>query len=280
MTAGLEIGPMSPADLDLALDWAAAEGWNPGIEDAEAFRAADPGGFLMGRVGAEPVSAISVVRHSEAFGFLGFYLCPPAHRGQGHGFATWQAGMARLGGRTVGLDGVVAQQANYARSGFVFAHGTERREGRVTGADRPGFAAATHEDLGAILAFDAAVSGAGRQAYMAAWVAARPTRLTLVRRGAGGIEALGTIRACRAGHKIGPLFAPDRAAAEALVETLVHRAGASTVAIDVPDANAAAGTLAAGLGLAPSFGCARMYRGTPPRRRLDMIFGETTFELG
>ena len=33
--------------LDLAVDWAAAEGWNPGLHDAECLHAADPGGFLM-----------------------------------------------------------------------------------------------------------------------------------------------------------------------------------------------------------------------------------------
>jgi hypothetical protein len=30
----------------------------------------------------------------------------------------WKAGMARLSGRTVGLDGVVDQQANYRQSGL------------------------------------------------------------------------------------------------------------------------------------------------------------------
>ena len=36
---------MERADVDLAVEWAAREGWNPGLADAEAFHAADPEGL-------------------------------------------------------------------------------------------------------------------------------------------------------------------------------------------------------------------------------------------
>ena len=45
----LELRPMTRAELDLAIEWAAGEGWNPGLADADAFYAADPNGFLMMR---------------------------------------------------------------------------------------------------------------------------------------------------------------------------------------------------------------------------------------
>ncbi len=51
----LVIRTMSPADLALAIEWAAGEGWNPGFDDATAFMAADPQGFLIGEVGGEAV---------------------------------------------------------------------------------------------------------------------------------------------------------------------------------------------------------------------------------
>ena len=57
-----------------------------------------------------------------AFAFLGFYIVKPELRGRGYGLRLWQAGMARLGNRIVGLDEVIAQQENYKRSGFVLAH--------------------------------------------------------------------------------------------------------------------------------------------------------------
>ena len=59
-------------EVDLMIDWAAAEGWNPGLHDASTFYAADPEGFLIGVLDGEPISSISVVRFGPAFAFLGF----------------------------------------------------------------------------------------------------------------------------------------------------------------------------------------------------------------
>ena len=55
------IVPMNRADVDTAVDWAAGEGWNPGLDDADCFYATDPNGFLIGRLDGEPVASISVV---------------------------------------------------------------------------------------------------------------------------------------------------------------------------------------------------------------------------
>ena len=280
MTSGLRIAPMSSEDMRRAVDWAADEGWNPGLEDAETFRAVDPQGFLMGWLGDEPVAAISVVRHSGDFGFLGFYLCRPEYRGQGHGLAVWQAGMAHLGDRVVGLDGVPAQQENYARSGFGFAHRTRRFVGSVAARAHAGFLLARAEDLPDLLAFDRRVSGAERTVYLTHWFQQTDTRRTMIARRDGRIVAAGTIRACREEHKIGPLFAPDAELALALIETLAAAAEADRIAIDVPDPNEAAVALVEGLGLTSPFACARMYRGPAPQREMATIFGETTFELG
>src|SRR5690606_550174 len=89
------------------VDWAAAEGWNPGLSDAAVFHAADPDGFLVGSVGEEPVAAVSLVRYGPRFAFLGLYLVRPEWRGRGHGIALWRAAVERAGTRTIGLDGVV-----------------------------------------------------------------------------------------------------------------------------------------------------------------------------
>ena len=106
----LTIRVMDRMALDQAIEWAAAEGWNPGLNDADCFHTADPTGFLMGYLGDEPIASISVVRYSSAFGFLGFYIVRPDQRGRGFGFRLWQAGMEYLEGCTVGLDGVVASR--------------------------------------------------------------------------------------------------------------------------------------------------------------------------
>src|SRR5438270_5682326 len=121
-----KIRQLTRAELGLALDWAAAEGWNPGLGDADCFLQADEGGFLGSFLAGRLVASISVVAYDPAFAFLGLYIVAPAFRGQGFGFALWKAALARLGTRVVGLDGVVAQQDNYARSGFRLAWRNQR----------------------------------------------------------------------------------------------------------------------------------------------------------
>ena len=79
---------------------------------------------------------ISAVRYGSGFGFIGFYIVRPNFRGQGYGLQIWNAAMARLAGRTIGLDGVVAQQDNYRKSGFVLAWNNARFEG-LGGGPRP-----------------------------------------------------------------------------------------------------------------------------------------------
>ncbi|MFD2271529.1 hypothetical protein ACFS07_11125 [Undibacterium arcticum] len=64
---------MTRQEVDIAIDWAAAEGWNPGLYDANCFYAADPNGFLIGLLGDEPIATVSVVKYGDSFGFLGFF---------------------------------------------------------------------------------------------------------------------------------------------------------------------------------------------------------------
>jgi hypothetical protein len=285
---GLAIRPMRRDDLATALDWAAAEGWNPGLDDADAFLAADPEGFLMGFLGEAPVAAIAVVAYGAAFGFLGFYLCRPDHRGKGYGLAMWNAGMARLGARTIGLDGVVAQQANYARSGFALAHRNIRYGGTAAaGSVDPAIVALTPGTppglADAIVAYDRPLFPGPREGFLRSWIApsAEPAgRRTLALLADGLLLGYGTIRPCRHGFKIGPLFADTPDAAAALFDALAAPHAGAPVFLDVPEPNAAGRALAERRGLAPVFETARMYRGRAPDLALERIFGITSFELG
>lgn len=280
MTDDFQVRPMSLEDLSLAVDWAAAEGWNPGLEDAEAFHGVDPQGFLMGWLDGVPITAVSVVKHSATFGFLGFYLCRPEVRGMGYGLATWQAGMTYMGACPIGLDGVPAQEENYKRSGFFRAHYTHRYAGSARRAAHTDCRLASPDDLETLLTIDRRISGAQRNSYLSKWLGNTKTRQTLVYPAAGQITGFGTIRTCREGHKIGPLFADDTQSASRLFGALAQSADAQTVFLDVPDPNKAGVSMATQLGLNPVFSCARMYRGQAPVRQINNIFGETTFELG
>lgn len=274
---------MSEADLATSIGWAAAEGWNPGLADATAFRAEDPDGFLMGCLGDEPVASISVIRYGRNFGFLGFYIVAPGLRGRGHGLALWQQGIARLDGRVVGLDGVVDQQTNYAKSGFVLAH-RNIRFGGVVEVDAPQDARIVapdrrNGDLEVIIGFDRAFFPGSREKFLAAWLTAVGHVVrALVEDGV--VTGYGVLRPCGEGSKIGPLFAKSEADADLLFRALAAQAPPGPVYLDLPEPNAAAVRLAERYQLLPSFETARMYRGSEPELPLGQIFGITSFELG
>jgi hypothetical protein len=280
--SGYTIRPMSQGDLEQVLDWAADEGWNPGLHDAAAFLATDPAGFLAGVKGGKPIASISVVSYGAEFGFLGFYIVVPEFRGRGLGYDLWQRGMAQLAGvRTVGLDGVVDQQGNYRKSGYTLAHRNIRHAGILPGQPSALAVRAQSVDFGRVAAFDAAHFPADRSGFLKHWLAL-PDACSLALTGLdGALTGLGTIRKCRDGWKIGPLFANTPDEAETLLLALAAQAPAgATVFLDTPEPNAAAQALARKYEMAPMFETARMYRGPDPGLPLDRIYGITTFELG
>jgi GNAT superfamily N-acetyltransferase len=270
---------MRPDEIALAADWAAAEGWNPGLSDPACFAAVDPQGFWLGTRDGVPVSCISVVNYDDSFAFLGFYIVLPDWRGRGYGLATWNAGLAHAGDRTIGLDGVVAQQDNYRKSGFALAYRNIRFGGRPAPDRGTRTVDLADVPFAAIAADDATVFPAPREAFLRAWITA-PGHIGRALLREGRLAAWGVIRPCRQGAKIGPLVADDRAAAEAVFDALVTAHGAGEVYLDAPETNRAAVALAAARGLAPVFETARMY--TRPIRplALDRLFGVTSFELG
>lgn len=281
-TSVCHVRTMTRPELELAIDWAAAEGWNPGLHDAECFRAADPGGFLVGLVGDEPVAAISAVRYGRSFGFLGLYIVKPKYRGRGFGMQVWNAAMEYLAGRTVGLDGVVAQQENYKKSGFTLAHKNVRYQG-TGGGSLPADAAVVplaSVAFGELLAYDRSFFPDERSRFLRAWID-QPQTTGLAILHAGRLGGYGVMRTCRQGYKIGPLFAESPELADRVFRCL--RAGvppAEPIYLDLPASNAAAVALAQRHGMTPVFETARMYRGSIPDLPLDRLFGITTFELG
>lgn len=282
MSPALAIRVMGRADLDRAADWAAAEGWNPGLSDATAFQAADPFGFLMGfrtdPRGDEPAACISVVRYGAGFGFLGFYIATPAARGKGLGYAVWQAGMKHLAGRNVGLDGVPAQQDNYRKSGFTLYWRNVRYSGTAPKGSAIGLVDARTLPFDMIADYDRRFFPESRDAFLSAWLGLPGHKaLTVLRQ--GEIAGLGVIRPCRSGHKIGPLYAADRGTADRLVLGLCADLD-GPVSLDLPEPNADAVKLATGFGWAPAFETARMYTGPEPVIDKAGLYGITSYELG
>lgn len=276
------IRPMSRQEAGLAVEWAAREGWNPGLYDMDSFYQADPEGFLLGLLDGQPIASISVVKYGDDFGFLGFYIVTPSFRGQGYGLRLWQAGMARLAGRNVGLDGVVEQQDNYRKSGFVLACQNVRYEGRVAGdlSEPDGIVAFPGLPFEAFAVYDRDFFPADRTRFLCAWLA-QPGLVALGIRRGHQLAGYGVIRPCRSGYKIGPLFADDATLAERLLQALLARATPGALFyLDVPSVNAAAVALAERWGMQVVFNTARMYTGRPPSLAVGRMFGITSFELG
>ena len=278
---GLRIRSMRPDEISIAVSWAAAEGWNPGLADDLCFAAADPDGFFIGELDGAPAATVSCVNYGESFAFLGFYIVREDLRGRGYGLRIWDAAINHAGSRVIGLDGVVAQQENYRKSGFKLAHANVRYGGTVEApaAPRGGVIALGDLPLAAVEAYDATVFPAPRTAFLRRWIGT-PAHVGRALLRDGALAGWGVIRPCRKGHKIGPLFADDRAAAEALLSALLASVGEGEVFLDVPSVNRDAIALAENLGLAPVFETARMYTGAIPHLQLERVFGVTSFELG
>ena len=278
---GLRIRSMRPDEISIAVSWAAGEGWNPGLADDLCFAAADPDGFFIGELDGAPAATVSCVNYGDSFAFLGFYIVREDLRGRGYGLRIWDAAINHAGSRVIGLDGVVAQQENYRKSGFKLAYANVRYGGTVEApaATQRGVIALGDLPLAAVEAYDAIVFPAPRTAFLRRWIGT-PAHVGRALLRDGALAGWGVIRPCRKGHKIGPLFADDRAAAEALLSALLASVGEGEVFLDVPSVNRDAIALAENLGLAPVFETARMYTGAIPHLQLERVFGVTSFELG
>lgn len=272
------VRPLLPAEITTLIEWAGGEGWNPGLNDAIAFQVADPDGFLGAFVGGEMVAGISAVAYGGGYGFVGLYISRPDLRGVGHGKAVWDAGMARLAGRTVGLDGVDAQFDNYRSKGFAPAYRTIRLGGQFRPASMPPQVGRpiAMRDFPAIAAFDLSAFPAPREAFLARWLA--PPHLALMVDAAGEVRGYGVMRRCRDGFKIGALVAADLATAKGLFATLAASID-ENVYIDVPAPRTQFTEFLVASGLRSGFETTRMYLGEP-KPLSPNLFGVTTLELG
>jgi len=270
---------MTGAEAALAADWAAQEGWNPGIHDAEYFYGTDPGGFFIGELEGDPVACISAVSYGSRYGFIGFYIVRPAYRGKGFGLKIWNYAMNHLKGRLIGLDGVAAQQENYKKYGFRLAYRNIRFSGTGGGSKSRGINNLADVPFQHLLAYDSAQFFVPRPALLRQWII-QPEGAALGYMKNGRLAGFGVLRACREGYKIGPLFADDPDIAESLFVALMAQCPGEPVFLDVPEVNSAAVDLAQSHNMQVVFETARMYTGEPVELPVLRIYGVTSFELG
>lgn len=275
------IRSLTPTETDTAVAWAAAEGWKPGEADMHCFLEVDPEGFLGGFIDGEMVSLISAIRYPGGFAFIGFYIVRPDYRGQGLGIRIWRAGMERVTGHNVGLDGVLAQEANYTKSGFARFQGNRRYEcAPLPAAALPeGIVTAKAVPFNDIVAFDRRHFPGDRAGFLQAWLN-QPGRVSLACVEDSVLTGYGVMRPCDGGSRIGPLFAETPEVAAKLLSAFRAAAGDGGVFLDVPTSNPAAIALAEKEGLGFAFETTRMYTQSPPDIRLEGVYGITSLELG
>ncbi len=276
----MTIRAMTLDDLNVVLQWAAEEGWNPGLDDAPAFFPADPAGFLIKEVDGKHAAAISVVNHDPDFAFLGLYLCKPEFRGQGHGIDIWRAGIAHAGARSIGLDGVLGQQENYAASGFVKYGSTIRYAGQIDPVVDARICHASDSHLEALVSRDEKASGINRTAFGRTWFTETLNRQTMVLMAGSNIAGFATYRRCREGSKIGPLYAACETDARALLSANPFAQPDVPCFVDIVDPNVPIAQLVKSLEFEPTFATARMFSGAQPQAIPEKFQAIATMELG
>jgi GNAT superfamily N-acetyltransferase len=290
MTNNLVIRQLTRPEVDKLVSWAAQEGWNLGLHDAELFWATDPDAFIAADLEDELIGGGAITSYEGEFGFMGFFIIVPEFRGRGLGNALWHARRDRLlarlhAGASIGLDGVFAMQNYYAKGGFVFSHRNIRFRAEIPDdsvappVSDEAIVPLAEVPFDQVLDYDRTCFPARRPTFLKGWIS-QPDALALACRRAGRLSGYAVVRRCSEGCKIGPLFADDAQAAQALYAHLAGFAAGGALFLDAPENNTAALELVHRHRMIEVFGCARMYLGPRPDIAHQRIFGVTTFELG
>lgn len=281
MNKDFKIRRMRADELQTAINWAAQEGWNPGIHDAETFYQADNNGFFIGEIGNQAVSVGSAVAYDDQFAFCGLYIVHPEYRGQGYGIALTRERLRYVGQRNAGIDGVVENIPIYERIGYRLAYHNIRYRGIAADPASIDLRVVPLSQLPIenIETYDRFCFPAKRHRFLYAWIN-QPDAKALGLIENGQLQGYAVRRRCIEGHKIGPLFADNDAIADALFQALQQDIPGDAIYLDIMETNPVAQRLVDKYNMQVVFTTGRMYLKGQPRLDDEKIFGITTFELG
>ena len=242
------IRKMNKSEVQLAVDWAASEGWNPGLFDAELFYNADPEGFFAGEINGRIVAVGSAVCYDHHYAFCGLYIVDPKFRGRGLGLELTKARLKYCGDRNIGIDGVLENVEIYKRVGYkpFYMNHRFQVEASLQEFDKECVAQITEAHIEDVIAYDRLCFPAERSHFLKKWIQ-QPEGMALAFVSNGKVCGFAIRRKCLQGYKIGPLFADDAIVAQTLFRALQEDIAGETVILDVPENNQQAMALALSL---------------------------------
>lgn len=281
MNTGYRIRKMKASELSIAVDWAKAEGWNPGLHDATTFYAADPNGFFIGELNGEAICVANAVNYDNRYSFFGLYIVKKGYRHQGYGIEMTKHCLAYAGNRNSGLDGVLENIPIYERTGYHFYYKNIRYQhmGLPSSMDDAHIQPLTSIPFEDIVEYDRTCFFSSRDRFLKQWIS-QPDAIALGYIDNGKLLGFGVCRQCYTGYKIGPLFADNSEIAEKLFLALQNNKPNSPVFIDIPETNIIGQMLVSKYKMQNVFATARMYTQELPALDYQKIVGVTTFEMG
>lgn len=272
---------MQADELQIAIDWANEEGWNPGLHDAQSFYQADPNGFFIGEKDSKVIAVGSAVTYDNQFAFCGLYIVHPDYRGQGYGISLTRERLRYVNQRNAGIDGVLENIAIYERIGYRLAYHNIRYQGTAvtTPINEASIIPLSQLPFANIETYDRQCFPAPRSRFLQTWInQADALALGFIKNGL--LLGFAVRRQCIQGHKIGPLFADNYQVAEQLLLALQQDIDGDTIFLDITNINPAAARLVHNHHMQKVFSTGRMYLKGQPKLADDKIFGITSFELG
>jgi GNAT superfamily N-acetyltransferase len=252
------------SEMKLVEEWAAREGWNPGIRDTDCYYAGDHSGFFIAEVNGSPEGCIFGINFSDELCMGGVFIVNPEYRGGNVGVALSKRARLHAGNRTVGFDAVENKVKNYIFFGFKPAYKIVRYEMLACRNEKKiESVELTEYPFDKFNSYDSTYFPANRSKLMSEWMQQKPSGAALGITKNGQLAGYGIIRKAFCGYRLEPMYADNAEIAEDLLLALCGRVEpGSPVYLNIPYPNKDACELAKKYNMKPVIPLVRMYNRT------------------